>query len=67
MPTKNPRVNLTLSPEVYNALCDCVEVNAFPSCAALVTHILVLELRRCSYLTGAFPYESARVEGGEGE
>lgn len=62
MPSKNKRVNLTLSPEVYRALMDCVEANAFTSCASLVTHILILELRRCSYLTGPFPYESSRLD-----
>ena len=67
MPSKNPRVNLTLSSEEYLALCDCVEANAFPSCAALVKHILLLELRRCSYLTTTLPFESSRVKGGDEE
>lgn len=50
MPSKNKRVNLTLPPEVYSALQDCVEANAFPSLASCVTHILILELRAYEFL-----------------
>lgn len=62
MPSTNKRVNLTLPPDVYAALLDCVEVNAFPSCAALVTHILVDRLRSLHYLPSPLPYNDNLVK-----
>lgn len=53
MPSKKHRINLTVSEDIYNALCDCAEVNCLPL-ASITLILVVCQLRVLHYLPSVF-------------